>query len=156
MTLRFQVAISQDHRKVEVGRNLQILPGSALLLAQSSINQNGLLRILSRWILTISKDEDTTTSPIKLFQCLTSLGEKNISLMLKRIFMYFNRCLFPLVLLLDTTEKSLAPSSVSPVIRAQGNVTQIYDSIQSLAHCTDLRSVQGRYHQLGGLHSFGF
>jgi len=66
---------------------------------------------VSRQVWNISREGDSTAS-------LDSLGQGSITLRVKKFFLIFSwsflsfsLCLLPLVLLLGTTEQSLAPSS---------------------------------------------
>lgn len=68
------------------------------------------LRAMSSWVLSSSKDGDSTISLCSLFLCLNSLAVKNFLLKWDCLYFY----LFPLslVLSLGTTEKSLVLSSL--------------------------------------------
>jgi len=78
---------------------------------RSRVTYSRLHRILSRWVLNISREGDSTTYLGSLFQCSVTLRGKKFFLMFRRNFLCFNLCPLPLVLSLGTTEKSLAPSS---------------------------------------------
>ena len=66
---------------------------------------------MSRRVLNISREGDSTTSLGSLFQCSVTLRGKKFFLMFRQNFLFFSLCPLPLVLSLGTTEKSLAPSS---------------------------------------------
>ena len=68
-------------------------------------------RTLSRQVLNISREGDSTTSLGSLFQCSVTLRWKKFFLIFRRNFLCFRLCPLPLVLPLGTTEKSLVPSS---------------------------------------------
>ena len=72
-------------------------------------------RTLSRRVF--SREGDSTTSLGSLFQGSVTLRGKKFFLMFRRNFLCFSLCTLPLVLLLGTTEKSLAPSSSHPPFR---------------------------------------
>ena len=78
---------------------------------QSRVTYSRLHRILSRWVLNVSREGDSTTSLGSLFQCSVTLRGKKFFLMFSWNFLCFSLCLLPLVLSLGTTEKSLAPLS---------------------------------------------
>jgi len=66
---------------------------------------------VSREVLNICREEDSTTPLDSLFEDSVTLRVKKIFLLLRWNYLCFSLCLMPLVLLLGTTEKSLAPSS---------------------------------------------
>ena len=72
---------------------------------------------MSGWFLNIFKDGDSTTPLDNLCQCSVSLTAKQCFLIFRWSHLCFSVCPLPLVLLLDTTEKSLAPSSLHPPFR---------------------------------------
>ena len=72
------------------------------------------------WVLNISKDGGSTTPPGNLCQCSVTLTAKRV-FMCKCNFFYFSLSPLPLVLSLDTTDKSLAPS-LHPSIRCLDNL----------------------------------
>jgi len=74
-------------------------------------------RTFSRWVLNISREGDSTTSLGSLFQCSVTLRGKKLFLVFRWNFLCLSLCPLPLVLSLDTTEKSLAPSSRHPPLR---------------------------------------
>jgi len=78
---------------------------------QSRVTYSRLHRTLSRQVLNISREGDSTTSVGSLCQCSVTLRVKKLFLMFRRNFLCFSLCPLPLVLSLGTTEKSLAPSS---------------------------------------------
>jgi len=78
---------------------------------RSRVIYSRLHRTLSRWVLNISREGDSTTSLGNLFQCSITLRVKKFFLMFRRNFLCFGLCPLPLVLSLGTTENSLAPSS---------------------------------------------
>ena len=65
-------------------------------------------RKMSRWVLSISREGDSTASLGSLFQCFVTLTVKKFFLMFVWNFPCSSLCPLPLVLLLHTTEKSLA------------------------------------------------
>lgn len=97
----------QNHRVAEVGQHLW-RPSSPATCSE----QRKLLRLMPTWVLNISEDRDTTTSLCILCQGLITLIIFFFSLKIKQNFLHFNLSLFPLVTLLDTTEKSLVLSSL--------------------------------------------
>jgi len=78
---------------------------------RSRTTYSRLHRTLSRWVLNISREGESTTSLGSLFQCSVTLRGKKFFLMFRQNFLCFSLCPLPLVLSLGTTEKSLAPSS---------------------------------------------
>jgi len=78
----------------------------------SRVTYSRLHRTLSRQVLNISKEGDSTTSLGNLFQCSVTLRGKKFFLMFRGNFLCFSLCPLSLLLLLGTTEKSLAPSSI--------------------------------------------
>ena len=72
---------------------------------------------MSRWLVNIPKDGDSTTSPGNLCQCLVTFTVKKCFLMLRGNFPCFSLCPLPLVLSLGTTEQSLSLSSLHPPFR---------------------------------------
>ena len=105
----FQFTESQNHSMVGVGSDL--CGSSSPTPCQSRVTYSRLHRTLSRWVLNISREGDATTSLGNLFQCSITLRGKKFFLMFRWNFLCFSLCPLPLVLLLGTTEKSLAPSS---------------------------------------------
>jgi len=106
---------SQNHRMVGVGRDL--CGSSSPTPCQSRVTYSRLHRTLSRWILNISREGDSTAP-------LGSLGQGSITLRMKKFFLLFSwnflcfsLCPLLLVLSLGTTEKNLAPSSWHPPFR---------------------------------------
>ena len=81
---------------------------------QSRITYSRLHRTLSRRVLNISREGDSTTSLGSLFQCSFTLRVKKFFFMFTWNFLCFNLCPLPLVLLLGTTPESLAPSFWHP------------------------------------------
>jgi len=63
------------------------------------------LRTTSKHFLNISRDSDSTTPLGSLFQCLTTLSEKNLFLITDLNLPWHNLRPFPLALLLITCEK---------------------------------------------------
>jgi len=80
-------------------------------LCQSRFTQSRLHRTMSRQVLSISREGDSTNPLGSLFQCSVTLKVKKFFLMFSWNLLCFSLCPLPLVLLLGTTEKSLAPSS---------------------------------------------
>ncbi|XP_052646855.1 uncharacterized protein LOC128143559 [Harpia harpyja] len=78
----------------------------------SSLHQQP--RTVSRQIVTVSKDGDSTTSLGNLCQSLVTLTLKKCFLMFRGNLLCFSLCPLPLVLLLGATEKILAPSFSHP------------------------------------------
>jgi len=76
---------------------------------QSRVTYSRLHRILSRWVLNISREGDSTISLGSLGQGSVTLREKKFFLMFRRNLLCLSLCPLPLVLSLGTTEKSLAP-----------------------------------------------
>lgn len=86
--------------------------------AQSRLNYSSrLLMSASSWMLSISRNGDSTISQSNLFRCLPACALKKLFLMLKQNFLCVGMCPSPLVLSLDVTEKSLVPSSLLPPVR---------------------------------------
>lgn len=77
----------------------------------NSTPQEQLLRTVFRWVLKISKEEDTTTSLGKLLQCFISCIVKKYFFMFCLSLLYSSLCPLILIWALNTTEKSLAVSS---------------------------------------------
>jgi len=67
---------------------------------QSSVTYSRLHRTLSRWVLNISREGESTSSLGSLFQGSVTLRGKKFFLMFKWNFLCFSLCPFPLVLLL--------------------------------------------------------
>ena len=101
--------ITQNDRMVGVGRDL--CGSSSPTPCRSRVTQSRLHRTLSRRVLSISREGDSTTSLGSLRQGSVTLRVKKFFLMFRRNFLCFSSCPLPLVLSLGTTEKSLAPSS---------------------------------------------
>jgi len=78
---------------------------------RSRVTYSRLHRTLSRQVLNISREGDSTTSLGRLFQCSITLRVKKFFFVLSWNFLCFSLCPLPLVLSLDTTEKCLASSS---------------------------------------------
>ena len=76
---------------------------------RSRVTYSRLHRTLSRRVLNISREGDSTTSLSSLFQGSINLRGKKFFLMFRRNFLCFSFCALPLVLSLGTSEKSLAP-----------------------------------------------
>jgi len=100
---------SQNHGMVRVGRDLCGSSSPTSLPKQGHYSR--LHRTLSRWVLNISREGDSTTSLGSLFQGSITLRGKLFFLMFSWNFLCFSLCPLPLVLSLGTAEKSLAPSS---------------------------------------------
>ena len=113
--IKVLITESQNHRMVGVGRDLCMSSSPTPLPSRDSYSR--LHRTLSRWVLNISREGDSTTSLGSLFQCSVTLRGKNFFLMFRRNFLCLSLCPLPLVLSLGTTEKSLAPSSWHPPLR---------------------------------------
>ena len=78
---------------------------------QSRVTQSRLHRTLSRRVLNISREGDSTTPLGSLGQGSVTLRGKKFFLLFRRSFLCFSLCPLPLVVSLGTTEKSLASSS---------------------------------------------
>jgi len=78
---------------------------------RSRVTYSRLHRTLSRRVLNISREGDSTTYLGSLFQCSVTLRVKKFFLMFRWNFLCFSLSPLPLVLSLGTTEKSLALSS---------------------------------------------
>ena len=81
------------------------------------VTYSRLHRTFSRGVLNISREGDSTTSLGSLFQGFITLRGKKFFLIFRRNFLCLSLCPLPLVVSLDTTEKSLAPSSWHPPFR---------------------------------------
>lgn len=79
-------------------------------LCQGKVTWSRWHRNASRWGLNVSRERGSTTSLGSLFQWSAALSVRKLFLMLRYQFLCFS--LWPLLLILsmDTTEKSLAPS----------------------------------------------
>jgi len=84
---------------------------------RSRVTYSRLHRTLSRRVLNISREGDSTASLGSLFQGSVTLRGKKFFLMFRWNFLCFSLCPLPLVLSLGTTEKSLAPSFWHPPLR---------------------------------------
>ena len=114
-TLAWSATQSQNHRMFGIGRDLY---GSSIQPScRSRVTYSRLHRTLSRRVLNISREGDSTTSLSSLFQCSVTLRGKKFFLISSWNFLCFSLCPLPLVLSLGTTEKSLAPSSRHPPLR---------------------------------------
>ena len=78
---------------------------AAAAKCSSRVSLSWLLRTSSSWVLSISKDGDSTTSLGNLVCCLTPLLVRKCFLALSWDFMCFNLCPLPLVLPVGTSEK---------------------------------------------------
>ena len=103
-TRHHRITESQNHRMVG-------LEGTSVGHLVQPPCQSRLHRTLSRQVLNISREE-STTSLGNLFQCSITLRGKKFFLMFRGNFLCFSLCPLSLLLLLGTTEKSLAPSSI--------------------------------------------
>jgi len=74
---------------------------------RSRVTYSRLHRTLSRRVLNISREAESTASLGSLFQCSVTLRVKKFFLMFRWNFLCFNLCPLPLVLSLGTTEKNL-------------------------------------------------
>ena len=72
---------------------------------------------MSGWLLSISKDADSTTALDNLCQHLVTLTVRKCFLMFRGHLLCFCLCPLPLVLSLGTNAKSLAPSYPHPPFR---------------------------------------
>ena len=84
---------------------------------RSRVTYSRLHSTSSRWVLNISREGDSTTSLGSLGQGSVTLRGKKFFLVFSWNFLCFSLCPLPLVLMLGTTEKSLAPSSWPPPCR---------------------------------------
>jgi len=96
---------SRNHRMFGVGRDLW--GSSSTTPCRSKVTQSRLHRTVSRQVFNISREGDSTTSLGSLCQCSVTLRGKKFFLMFSWNFLCFSLCPLPLVLSLDTTEKSL-------------------------------------------------
>jgi len=94
---------------VGVGRDLCGSSSPTPLQKQDHLQQAAQDRVQA--VLNISREGDSTTSLGSLFQCSITFRGKKFFLMFSWNFPCFSLCPLPLVLLLGTTEKSLASSS---------------------------------------------
>lgn len=83
----------------------------------SRINYNSLIRIMSSWVLSISRDGGATTVLDNLLQCWTILKVKLFLLMFKWNFQYFSLCPLHHLFTGDLWEQS--GSTSRPPIRYQ-------------------------------------
>lgn len=85
---------------------------------EGSPNIAGCLGLVSRWLLNISKDGESTICLHNPGQCSAALKcKKNVSLMIRQSLLCCSWCPLPLVLSPGTTEKSLALFSLYPPSR---------------------------------------
>ena len=101
--------LQQNHRTFGVRRDL--CGSSSPTLCRSRVTYSRMHRTLSRRVLNISRERDSTASLGSLFQCSVTLRGKKFFLMFSWNFLCFSLCPLPLVLSLGTTAESLAPSS---------------------------------------------
>ena len=73
---------------------------------RSRVTYSKLHRTLSRRVLNISREGESTTSLGSLFQCSVTLRGKKFFLMFRRNFLCFSLCPLPLVLSLGTRNRS--------------------------------------------------
>ena len=73
---------------------------------RSRVTYSNLHRTLSRRVLNISREGDSTASLGSLFQCSVTLRGKKFYFVFRRNFLCFSLCPLPLVLSLGTTENS--------------------------------------------------
>jgi len=99
---------SQNHRMFGFGKDLCGSSSPTLLPKQGHLQQAA--QDLSRRVLNISREGESTASLGSLFQCFVTLRVRKFFLMFRCNFLCFSLCPLPLVLSLGTTEKSLAPS----------------------------------------------
>jgi len=98
--------ISQhNHRMVGVGNDLWGSPSPTPY--RSRVTQSRLHRTLSRRVLNISREGDSTATLGSLGQCSITLRGKKFFLMFRRNFLCFGLCPLPLVLSLGTTGEML-------------------------------------------------
>jgi len=83
---------------------------------QSRVTYSRLHRTLSRRVLNISREGDSTASLGSLFQGSVTLRGKKFFLMFRQNFLCFNLCPLPLVLLLGTTEE-FGPILLTPTLQ---------------------------------------
>ena len=83
----------------------------------SRASYSWLPRNMFRWLLSISKDGDSTTCLGNLCQCSVTRTVKKCFPMLRGNLLCFSVCPLPLVLSVGTTEKTLAPSSLHSPFR---------------------------------------
>ena len=103
---------SQNHRITEwsglEGTSVDLLVHPPY---QSRVTYSRLHRTSSRQVLNISREGDSAAPLGSLFQCSVTLKGKNFFLVFIWNFLCCSLCRLPLVLLLGTTENSLAPLS---------------------------------------------
>ena len=97
-----------------VGRDL--CGSSSPTPCQSRVTYSRLHRTLSRQVLNISREKESTTSLGNLFQGSVTLRVKKFFLMFRQNFLCFSLCPLPLVLLLGTTEK-FDPILLTPTLK---------------------------------------
>ena len=83
--------------------------------SRSRVTYSRLHRNLSRQILNISREGDSTTSLGSLFQCSVTLRGKKFFLLFRRNFLCLSLCPLPLVLQGLPTSRKLPPSQLDPV-----------------------------------------
>ena len=93
---------SQNHRMLGVGRDLCGSPSPTP--CRSRVTQSRPQRTLSRWVLNISREGDSTASLGSLGQGSVTLRGKKFFLIFRRNFLCLSLCPLPLVLSLGTTE----------------------------------------------------
>jgi len=95
-----------NHKMFGVGRDLWGSSSPTPLPKHGHLQQA--VRTVSRWVLNISREGDSTIPLGSLFQCSVTLRVKKFCIFSWN-FLCFSLCRLPLVLSLGTTEKSLAP-----------------------------------------------
>ena len=113
-----QRAVQQNHRITECyGLEGTSVGHPAQPSRRSRVTYSRPQRTLSRWVLNISREGDSTTSLGSLGQGSVTLRGKKFFLIFRQNFLCFSLCPLPLILLLCTTEMNLAPSSWHPPCR---------------------------------------
>lgn len=98
-----------------MGRDLWRLSGPSPCSNQG-LQGSRLLRAVSSWVLNYCQRHRLHNLSGNLFQCLTNVMGKKFLLLFKWNFLHFSLCPLPLIPSLDTSEKSLALSSLLPPI----------------------------------------
>lgn len=137
---------SQNQKVAEIGRDLWRPSGPTTMLKQCRLDW--LPRSMSRWLLNISKEEDSTTSVGNLWKRLVTPSVKKCLLMFRGNLLRFNLWLSPLGLSLTTTEKCLVPFALNSLfrclytlIRIPWDFTRTYWVVPALSAFPDMRDV---------------
>ena len=98
------VVLSNSSTELE---GLEGISGDRLQLPAKAVLYSRLSKKASRWVLSISREGGSTTSPGSLFPCSVTLIVKKFFLMFTRNFLYSSLCPLLLVLLLHATKSIL-------------------------------------------------